>query len=88
MATRSGASIDKLYLRQDELQEFAVVGTAADAITDEACMLYYTTHDIESSEILNKAVRKWQATTTAYTRLSKAQFILDFNKYHTGYLSK
>ena len=45
-----------------------------------------TTHVIESSGILNKAVRKWQATTTAHK--TKAQFILDFNEYHKEYLSK
>ena len=72
----SRASIGQLYLRQNELQEFAV-GTAG-AVTDAAWMLH-TTYVIESSEKLNKAVRKWQATTTAYK--TKAQFILDFNGY-------
>ena len=54
----SGASIEQLYLRQDAIQEFAV-GTSG-AITDETWMLQ-TTHVIESSGILNKAVLKWQA---------------------------
>ena len=76
----SGASIEQLYLKQDELQQFAV-GTAG-AVTDAAWMLQ-TTHVIESSGILNKAVLKWQARTTAYK--TKARFIADFNKYHKEY---
>ena len=79
----SGALIEQLYLRQDELQEFAV-GTAG-TVTYAAWMLH-TTHVIESSGILNKAVWKWQATTTVYK--TKAQFILDFNEYHKDYHPK
>ena len=43
-----------------------------------------TTHVIESSGILNKAVLKWQVRTTAYK--TKAGFITDFNKEHKKYL--
>ena len=79
----SGPSIEQLYIRQNDLQAFAV-GTSG-AITDAWWMLQ-TTHVIESSGVLNKAVRKWQATTSTYK--TKAQFILDFNEYHKDYLSK
>ena len=79
----SGASIEQLYIRQNEIQEFAI--STSGAITDEWWMLQ-TTHVIESLGILNKAVRKWQATATTYK--TKAQFILDFNEYHKEYLSK
>ena len=61
-----------------------MIGTTG-AITDATWMLQ-TTHIIKSSGILNKAVLKWQAQTTAYK--TKAQFITDFNKYHKEYLSK
>ena len=44
-----------------------------------------TTHAIESSRILNKAVLKWQAQITTYK--NKTRFITDFNKYHKNYLS-
>ena len=79
----TGSSLEQLYIRQNEIQEFAV-GTSG-AITDQWWMLQ-TTHVIESAGIFNKAVRKWQATTTAHK--TKAQFILDFNEYHKEYLSK
>ena len=64
----SGASIEQLYLQQNEIQEFAV--RTSGAITDKIWVLQ-TTHVIESSGILNllrpcKAILKWQARTTAY----------------------
>ena len=78
----SGASIEQLYLRQDKIQNFAM-GTSG-AITDKWWILQ-TTHVIESSGILNKAVLKWQAQNTTYK--TKARFIVDFNKAHKTYLS-
>ena len=48
-----GASIEQLYIRQDKIQNFAI--RTAGAITDATWMLQ-TTHVIESSGILNKAV--------------------------------
>ena len=71
----SRASIEQLYLCQDKIQNFAI-GTSG-AITDETWMLQ-TTHVIKLSGILNKAVIKWQAQTTAYK--TKARFITNFNK--------
>ena len=52
----TGASIEQLYIRQDEIQNFAI-GTAG-TFTDEWWILQ-TTHVIESSGIMNKAVLKW-----------------------------
>ena len=53
----TGASLEALFIRQDKIQRFAI-GTSG-AITDATWMLQ-TTHVIESSGILNKAVLKWQ----------------------------
>jgi len=78
----TGASIEQLYIHQDELQNFAIGTTGA--ITDELWVLQ-TTAVIENMGIMNKAVLKWQAQTTVYK--TKAQFINNFNKAHKEYLS-
>ena len=79
----SQPSIDGLFIRQDELQRFAL-GTPQ-AISDGYWILY-TLNVIDRSGLLHKSIQKWNAETDAYKTV--IQFKLDFTKYHESYIKK
>ena len=78
----TGASLDQLYIRQNELQNFAIGTTGT---IDDSLWVLQTTAVIENAGTMNKAVLKWQAQ--AAVEKTKAQFIIDFNKAHKDYLA-
>ena len=72
----TGASIAQLYIRQNDIQNFAV---DTNGMVDNNLWILQTTGVIEKAGTMNKAVLKWQARATA--EKNKAQFITDFNKF-------
>jgi len=78
----TGASIEQLYIRQEDLQNFAI-GTKNGTIDDKLWVLQ-TTAVIENAGTMHKAILKWQAWETA--EKNKGNFITDFNKAHKEYI--
>lgn len=79
----SQPSIEGIFIRQDELQLFAL--STPQAIPDGYWLLY-TLHVIDRSGILHKAIQKWNAKDEAYKTV--AQFKIDYTEYHESYLKK
>jgi len=52
----TGASLDQLYIRQNELQNFAIGTTGT---IDDSLWVLQTTAVIENTGTMNKAVLKW-----------------------------
>ena len=79
----SQPSIEGLFIRQDDLQLFAI-GTPQ-AIPDGYWILY-TLNVINKSGLLHKSVQKWNAEDDAHKTV--LHFKTDFAKYHKSYLKK